>query len=110
MSLGHLGPAAVQHPQLMDSISSRRRLLTRHGCCLTLEQLCFACKIHNLTVTHLTPVLSQRRIGFAQVVPRDLGCHMVWHVHADVVGQELNPANNHDNCSDHPLPAPGPFL
>ena len=39
----------------------------------------------------VAPVLLQGRVRLAQVVPRDLAAHVVGHVHADVVRQELNP-------------------
>ena len=42
--------------------------------------------------THLAPVLPQGGICFAQVVPRDLGGHMVRHMNTDVMCQEFNPA------------------
>lgn len=42
--------------------------------------------------SYLSPVLSQRVCGCPQVVPWDLAVHMVGHVHINVMGQELHPA------------------
>ncbi len=39
----------------------------------------------------LAPVLLERRVGSAQVVPWDLAVHVVGHMHADVMAQELDP-------------------
>ena len=104
--MGHVWPVQTREQRNRDNCKRRCTLvaaamridasfhLVRHILIISPLQERILWRAYERGEPYLTVVAPKAVGGGAEVVPRDLAVHMVRHVHADVVRQELHPAQS----------------